>query len=176
MCATRPSRSRSFPIAAEKQAVPKARRLVLAVVRGWDLQLTGETLEELALLCSEIIANAVCHTTGASTLTVLWTGSRLRVEVTDTTPGLPTPRNCTLNAESGRGLMLIAAIATDWGTTPTPTGKAVWFEMTPTATEEENAQHQGHQAVAGNPPAPSRPHPVGVRQATTETYAAGQAR
>ncbi|RPK44122.1 MULTISPECIES: ATP-binding protein [Streptomyces] len=176
MCATRPSHSHSFPIAAENQAVPKARHLVLAVVRGWDLQLTGETLEELALLCSEIIANAVRHTTGPSTLTVRWTGSRLRVEVTDTTPGLPAPRNCSLNAESGRGLMLIAAIATDWGTTPTPTGKAVWFEMTPTATDEENGQHQGHQTVAGKPTAPARRHPVGVRQTTLETHGAGRPR
>ncbi|MFD5513682.1 ATP-binding protein [Streptomyces sp. NPDC127051] len=137
----RPSRSRSFPIAAENQEVPRARRLVLAVVRSWNLQLTSETLEELALLCSEIITNAVQHTAGPCTLTVLWTGSRLRVEVTDTAPELPAPRDCTLNAESGRGLMLITSIADDWGSTLTPTGKTVWFEMVPATTVsiEENA-------------------------------------
>lgn len=173
MCAMRPSRSRSFPIVAERQAVPKARRLVLAVVREWDLQLTPEALEELALLCSEIIANAVRHTPGPSTVTVLWTGSRLRVEVTDTAPGLPAPRGCTLNAESGRGLMLIAAIATDWGTTPTPTGKAVWFEMAPAATEEEDEQHHGDQEVPRKPTPP--PHPTALcRRTTPRTYAAGR--
>ncbi|WP_202198361.1 MULTISPECIES: ATP-binding protein [Streptomyces] len=171
----RPSHSRSFPIAAERQAVPEARRLVLAVVRGWDLQLTSETLEELALLCSEIIANAVRHTTGPSTVTVLWTGSRLRVEVTDTAPGLPAPRGCTLNAESGRGLMLIAAIATDWGTTPTPTGKAVWFEMTPTAATAAEENGAGpYQAGAGKPMATA--HPAAVREAAPETYGAGRLR
>ncbi|WP_327389075.1 ATP-binding protein [Streptomyces sp. NBC_01207] len=168
----RPSHSRSFPIAAERQAVPEARRLVLAVVRGWDLQLTSETLEELALLCSEIIANAVRHTTGPSTVTVLWTGSRLRVEVTDTAPGLPAPRGCTLNAESGRGLMLIAAIATDWGTTPTPTGKAVWFEITPSATEDRNGQHHADEQVQGRPTAST--HPTAIRRTTPKTYATGR--
>ncbi|MET9694492.1 ATP-binding protein [Streptomyces sp. NPDC006514] len=152
--------------------MPEARRLVLTVVRGWDLQLTSETLEELALLCSEIIANAVRHTTGPSTLTVLWTGSRLRVEVTDTAPGLPAPRGCTLNAESGRGLMLIAALATDWGTTPTPTGKAVWFEMTPTATEDENGQHHADQQVPEKPTAST--HPTALRRTTLKTYATGR--
>lgn len=151
--------------------MPEARRLVLAVVRGWDLQLTSETLEELALLCSEIIANAVRHTTGPSTLTVLWTGSRLRVEVTDTAPGLPAPRGCTLNAEGGRGLMLIAAIATDWGTTPTPTGKAVWFEMTPTTTEDENRQHHAGQQVPGTPKASTQP--TALRRTTPKAYATG---
>lgn len=172
MCAMRPSRSRSFPIAAERQAVPEARRLVLAVVRGWDLQLTSETLEELALLCSEIIANAVHHTTGPSTLTVLWTGSRLRVEVTDTAPGLPAPRGCTLNAESGRGLMLIAAIATDWGTTPTPTGKAVWFELTPPPPTTHGNSHDLFQASPKKPTTPTPKLPYRARDAALETYGA----
>ncbi len=152
--------------------MPEARRLVLAVVRGWDLQLTSETLEELALLCSEIIANAVRHTTGPSTVTVLWTGTRLRVEVTDTAPELPFPRGCTDHAESGRGLMLIAAIATDWGTAPTPTGKAVWFEMTPPPPTPHGDSHDLFQT---NPkklttPPPRPPYPA--RDAALETHGA----
>ncbi|MCX4825828.1 ATP-binding protein [Streptomyces sp. NBC_01142] len=137
----RPPRSRSFPVAAEEQAVPKARRLVLSVVRAWDLQLPDETLEELALLSSEVIANAVRHTTGPCAVTVLSTGSRLRIEVTDTAPALPAPRGDALYAESGRGLMLVASLAADWGSTVTGTGKAVWFEI----------------AVPHLPQAPARP-------------------
>ncbi|MCX4721857.1 ATP-binding protein [Streptomyces virginiae] len=171
----KPSRSRSFPIAAEAQAVPEARRLVLAVVRGWDLHLTGATLEELALLCSEIIGNAVRHTTGPATVTVRWTGSRLRVEVTDTASGLPAPRGCASNAESGRGLMLIAALATAWGSTPTPTGKAVWFEMTPTPAADENGDGLD-QAGAGQPLASPRVHPVAVCETTLAAHEAGPAR
>ncbi|MFB7175231.1 ATP-binding protein [Streptomyces sp. NPDC056254] len=172
MCATRPSHSRSFQIAADIQAVPKTRRLVLAVVRGWNLRLTGETLDELALLCSEIIANAVRHTTGPSTVTVLWTGTRLRVEVTDTAPELPFPRGCTHHAESGRGLMLIAAIATDWGTTPTPTGKAVWFEMTPPPTPPTETATTSFQTSPKNPTTPTPKPPYPARDAALETYGA----
>ncbi|MCX5071110.1 ATP-binding protein [Streptomyces sp. NBC_00513] len=172
MCATGPSHSRSFPIAADIQAVPKTRRLVLAVVRGWNLRLTGETLDELALLCSEIIANAVRHTTGPSTVTVRWTGTRLRVEVTDTAPEFPSPRGCTHHAESGRGLMLIAAIATDWGTTPTPTGKAVWFEMTPPPPTPHGIGHGPFQASPGKPTTPTPRPPCAVRDAALQTYGA----
>ncbi|MGP3927816.1 ATP-binding protein [Streptomyces sp. 8N616] len=124
----------NFPVAAEDQAVPKARRLVLQVVRDWGLPLPDETLDETALLSSEVIANAVRHAAGPCDVTVRWTGLRLRVEVTDTAPRLPSPRTHALYAESGRGLMLVASLAAAWGTTPTATGKVVWFEMTPPAT------------------------------------------
>ncbi|WP_164495766.1 ATP-binding protein [Streptomyces sp. ADI95-16] len=154
------------------QAVPKTRRLVLAVVHGWNLRLTGETLDELALLCSEIITNAVRHTTGPSTLTVLWTGTRLRVEVTDTAPELPSPRGCTHHAESGRGLMLIAAIATDWGTTPTPTGKAVWFEMAPPPPTTHGNSHDLFRTSPNKPTTPTPELPYPARDAALETHGA----
>ncbi|WP_234350361.1 ATP-binding protein, partial [Streptomyces sp. WM4235] len=126
---------------------------------------------------SEIFANAVRHTSGPSTVTVRGTGSRLGIEVTDTSPGLPAPRGCTPHAESGRGLVLIAAMATEWGSTPTPTGKAVWFEMAPTtATAAEDKGDGPWQADAGKPMRPAHEHPFGLREAAPEACEAGQPR
>jgi hypothetical protein len=80
-----------------------------------------------------VIANAVRHTTGPCSVTVRWTGVRLRVEVTDTGVELPAPRGRELYAESGRGLVLVASMAASWGSARTVTGKVVWFEVAPTA-------------------------------------------
>ncbi|MFG2233836.1 hypothetical protein ACGFNX_28250 [Streptomyces sp. NPDC048723] len=77
------SRHHSFPIAIEKEAVSKTCRLLLSVIEEWDLHLPDETIDELALLSSEVIANALRHTTGRCTTTVHWSGTRLRVEVGD---------------------------------------------------------------------------------------------
>ncbi|MGI5399206.1 ATP-binding protein [Streptomyces sp. CA-135486] len=122
----------SFRVSPEDPAtVPKARRLLLAVVRDWNLPLADETQDDLGLLSSEVIANAVRHTTGPCSVTVRWTGVRLRVEVTDTGSALPAPRGRELYAQSGRGLVLVASLAASWGSTRTATGKVVWFEVAP---------------------------------------------
>ncbi|KUO20671.1 ATP-binding protein [Streptomyces dysideae] len=122
---------RGFTLSAGEQTVPTARRLVLSTVRDWGLPLPDETLDDIALLSGEVIANALRHATGPYTVVVRWTRTRLRVEVADTARVLPTPHGDALYAESGRGLLLVAALAADWGSAPTATGKTVWFEVAP---------------------------------------------
>lgn len=64
-------------------------------------------------------------------------GPRLRVEVVDTLARRPTPRLPRHGAgpaddygTSGRGLLLVDALADDWGVQPCAAGgKAVWFEL-----------------------------------------------
>ncbi|MEV1053821.1 ATP-binding protein [Streptomyces sp. NPDC059017] len=124
----------SFQLDPEDPAsVPKARRLLLSLVRDWNLPLAHETHDDLGLLSSEVINNAIRHTSGPCSVTVRWTGARLRVEVTDTAAGLPTPRGRAPYAESGRGLLLVASVAASWGSARTATGKVVWFEVAPAA-------------------------------------------
>ncbi|MDH2388962.1 ATP-binding protein [Streptomyces sp. HNM0663] len=127
-----PAHSFTVP-AGDPAAVPKARRLLLSAVRTWELPLVDETLHDLALLSGEVIANAVLHTAGPCSVTVRWTGVRLRVEVSDTAGTLPTQRDRELYAESGRGLILIETLAASWGSAGTATGKVIWFEVTPAA-------------------------------------------
>jgi anti-sigma regulatory factor (Ser/Thr protein kinase) len=118
-----------FRVEAETVAVPEARQKILALVRNWDLPLPDESLHKLELLSSEVITNALRYSEAACAVAVRWTGTRVRVEVTDASPVRPKPRHGSLDAEGGRGLLLVDALAADWGSTDDPAGKVVWFEV-----------------------------------------------
>ena len=53
----------------------------------------------------------------------------LFVEVFDNAPGVPVTQELKAGAESGRGLYLVAALARNWGWTPTANGKVTWAEI-----------------------------------------------
>lgn len=88
------------------------------------------------LLTSELVTNALQHTAGGAVLTATFsadTGPRLRVEVRDSLARRP--RLCTADAASdhatsGRGLLLVQALADSWGVRTGDSGKVVWFELT----------------------------------------------
>ncbi|CAG6392299.1 hypothetical protein SCOCK_160081 [Actinacidiphila cocklensis] len=53
----------------------------------------------------------------------------MRVEVADSSAVRPKPRSSSPDAEDGRGLLLVDALAADWGSFYDPAGKVVWFEV-----------------------------------------------
>ncbi len=55
--------------------------------------------------------------------------SRLRVEVTDSSDALPMQRDYAPSAPTGRGLMIVDALADRWGVDTDESGKTVWFEL-----------------------------------------------
>jgi DNA-binding NarL/FixJ family response regulator len=86
-------------------------------------------LDAAELLTAELVNNAVLHTDSSVELRVRMREGRVRVAVTDQGGGLPERRSGDLEATNGRGLLLVAAMSSDWGATATPTGKTVWFEL-----------------------------------------------
>jgi len=87
------------------------------------------------LLVSELVGNAVRHS-GASddadavVLRVTVDGGVLRVELDDCSERMPElPEGAAEDAESGRGLLLVAELATRWGAQSSAGGKRVWFEV-----------------------------------------------
>ncbi len=117
-----------------------ARRVVADALSGRaepDVTYTAE------LLVSEIVTNALRHASpelaGSRQLhlrvTLRLSDRIVRVEVTDPAwraMSVPAARTVTTPgplAESGRGLGLVAAYAKEWGVTPHPGGKSVWFEL-----------------------------------------------
>jgi hypothetical protein len=56
-------------------------------------------------------------------------GGRLRVEVEDESDQWPKRRTPGEQASSGRGLLLVEALADDWGVEPRGSGKRLWFEL-----------------------------------------------
>jgi anti-sigma regulatory factor (Ser/Thr protein kinase) len=86
----------------------------------------------LALLTSELVANAVDLGAGEIMVTVRCEESRLRVEVRDHGYGMPEvlhPRP--FDSDGGRGLMIVERLADHWGVQQFLPGKIVWFEMEP---------------------------------------------
>ncbi len=88
-----------------------------------------EVCDTVALLVSEVATNALVHGSGEVQVSVRAGSGVLRVEVADGSPELPRPRRAGPEAEGGRGLALVDALASDWGTERTADGKVVWFEV-----------------------------------------------
>ncbi|MEJ5868052.1 ATP-binding protein [Pseudokineococcus sp. 5B2Z-1] len=86
-------------------------------------------VETAVLLTSELTTNAVLHARGEVAVRVEVEGPLVRVEVTDRStrsPALQVPR---LDASGGRGLVLVEALSSRWGSRLVGGGKAVWFEL-----------------------------------------------
>jgi|GEM_PF-1735489 len=114
-----------------------ARRLVSLRLNDWGHPYTTPVNETLTLITAELTANAVRHghVPGRDFHVQLTLAEDIvRIEVTDTRaekqPPASTPATDSLS-ESGRGLLLVAALADDWGVSPRPAapGKTVWAQM-----------------------------------------------
>lgn len=79
------------------------------------------------MCASEVIANALVHTGERCVVSVRWRSGRVRVEVADR-GAEPQVKDCDEEATSGRGLLLVEALADAWGWYPVEVGKVVWFE------------------------------------------------
>ena len=125
-----PSRSASWELPAESYAVREARHFVRQQVGSWGLDDT--TVETAELLVSELTTNAVRHAAGPGPIEIrLSYDDRLTCEVADqmgTIPDQETHLPDDLD-ENGRGLYLVDALSSDWGSRRTSTGKVVWFAL-----------------------------------------------
>ncbi|MEE1782863.1 SpoIIE family protein phosphatase [Streptomyces sp. SP17BM10] len=114
----------------ELPAVPtssaEARVFVEKVLGSWN---HGHLTDDVKLLTSEVLTNAIQHGKGPVRLHLRCHPAELVVEVTDHSPHLPHPRLAETDEESGRGLTLVEAIAHRWGTRPAELGKTTWFTV-----------------------------------------------
>src|SRR3954447_10428633 len=85
--------------------------------------------DDAVTLTSELMANAVEHSTGMVTLLALVLDDALVVAVRDDCEGLPVMADPPSYAERGRGMQVIDAIAGDWGVDRQTSGKTVWFKL-----------------------------------------------
>ena len=116
---------RRFP--GDASSAPSARRFAADVITAWGLARLSDTAQ---LLLGEVITNAVQHTVGDVRVRVQRTADRLRIEVTDGSDRVPDVRPIDLEAENGRGLFIVQALADAWGHESVETGgKTVWFEL-----------------------------------------------
>ncbi|MFH9658003.1 SpoIIE family protein phosphatase [Streptomyces sp. NPDC017248] len=110
------------------EAAPRARAFASGVLTSWRFPAELHDLGVLA--ASELVANSLQHGTPPMRLRLRRTDRRLIVEVTDGDDHLPRRRRAEPGDESGRGIAIVATIATGWGSRRTPGGgKAVWCEF-----------------------------------------------
>ena len=117
-------RRRTFPGAPTSAG--EARRFVESVLT----EAGQEGLVYTAtMLVSELVANAVLHTRTPIEVVVGTSGERVRLEVGDGSPQLPVRKHYSSMSGTGRGLLLVERMASDWGAERTPNGKVVWCEF-----------------------------------------------
>ncbi len=106
--------------------VTRARRFLASLV-GQSAP-AGDTI----LCLSELVTNAIMHSAsgqpgGFVTVRAVLTPSRLLCEVTD--QGGPWRLAADRDGQSGRGLVIVEALATSFGITGDDAGRTIWFTM-----------------------------------------------
>lgn len=117
-----------LPFEALPEQVSLLRHAASAQLGQWGVPSGGD---ETQLVVTELATNVIKHVGEGTPATLIleWKRERLRVEMHDKSQSLPALRTADCNAECGRGLHMLAAMAVDWGTVVTALGKAVWCEI-----------------------------------------------
>lgn len=121
-------RNASLELLGGVEAAPRARAFASGVLASW--RFTDELRELGVLAASELVANSLQHGTPPMRLRLRRTDRRLIIEVTDGDEHLPRRVSADPADEKGRGISIVATIASAWGARRTPDGgKSVWCEF-----------------------------------------------
>ncbi|MBV2153345.1 ATP-binding protein [Kitasatospora sp. SUK 42] len=141
-------RSHTTLLHATPKGAAICRRIARRQLTAWGLNSTHtEPFYSALLIVAELAANAIMHgripgrgfELHLALTTTVRRGTTLRIEISDPRgerlPLLPSVH--TPNSQSGRGLVLISALADRWGTIPRhPNAKTVWAELDLVATPD----------------------------------------
>ncbi|MFE1247637.1 ATP-binding protein [Streptomyces sp. NPDC058735] len=123
----------SFRFTASPRGARLARRLSSCQMDAWGWRHGTPAHDCVELVVAELAANAVTHGLvpgrDAGLRLSRESGGRVRVEVSDARgERLPEVRDTGGGEDGGRGLLMVAALAEEWGTAPRPgaPGKTVW--------------------------------------------------
>lgn len=155
----------SARFAAEPASVPGARHFVTDGLRSWGL---SHLIDDIALCVTELGANAALHSAAAFMSVTMTTKSEaVTISVEDDgevvgaavvpradySPDAEQPPH-TLADEptTGRGLAIVAALASQWGVHATESGKKVWARFGGDSGSVDG-DHPGQEQHDGVPPA-----------------------
>jgi anti-sigma regulatory factor (Ser/Thr protein kinase) len=148
--------SHAFP--AVPAQIREARRFLAGILAGCP------AADDATLCLSELASNATVHSQsrepgGHFTVRAGINAGRLRVEVQDEGGPWTWPVHHR-DGQHGRGLLIVARLARDWGRAgDSETGWSMWFEMDVPMTSRRAGEHQHRTiALARRPPAPASQH------------------
>ncbi|MFH9265076.1 SpoIIE family protein phosphatase [Streptomyces sp. NPDC017546] len=116
---------------ADPEGLSDARATVRQALADWDM---AEFADDAELVTGELLVNVLLHTEGGAVLTLEVLPDpvrRVRLSVQDRSSAWPRRRRPGETSTSGRGLLLLDAVASRWGIEPRGEGKAVWCEIGP---------------------------------------------
>jgi anti-sigma regulatory factor (Ser/Thr protein kinase) len=123
-------------------SVGAARRFIESRTAAWSFP--EPATDQLVLIGSELVTNAVLHARTELTLTLELRDDRVRISVMDRSQAPATLRHYRPDALTGRGLGVVAALSDRWGVSTAPDGKVVWAEL------QADGDHQA--AAVPSPP------------------------
>lgn len=118
----------------DPDSLKTVRRFILQTISAWGL---NGLADDLTTVVNELTTNAVQHALPSpgeeqlkGWLGIARTGSTVVCAVTDPSPTPPSPRPLEYLADTGRGLLIVDALSSQWGyATSAPTGKTVWARI-----------------------------------------------
>lgn len=99
----------------DASSVRRARAFVTSQLARWGCDAVAETA---ALLTSELATNVVLHARTPYAVILTRTLAGARIDVLDQSDSRPVLRAHDLAAPTGRGLAIVACLASQWGATP----------------------------------------------------------
>src|SRR5260370_35297403 len=115
MAPTRPTElhQRRVRLTREPAAAAEARSQVRAVISAWQVPVEPDIA---VLLTSDLVTNAITHGDGKTiTLAIRCSCGQLRIDIYDTSRSLPMAVDEPAVTKTGHGLVLVAALSTEWG-------------------------------------------------------------
>ena len=107
------------------EGVRRARALARAAMAGRS----DESIAAAELVASELVTNGLLHGGGWSSVEVRPIDAGVRIEAADHNRRTPLVAVASSDAMTGRGLHLVARLASRWGIEPSEQGKVVWAEV-----------------------------------------------
>jgi anti-sigma regulatory factor (Ser/Thr protein kinase) len=130
-------------------SVAAARRFIQGRAAAWALPHPAG--DQLVLIGSELVTNAVLHARTELTLIMELRDGRVHISVRDRSGAPATMRHYRADALTGRGLSVVAALSDRWGVSAAADGKVVWAELA------TNGDHPGAPRPSDPPHAPPAP-------------------
>ena len=107
----------------------------VAAARHWVgarlADVAAPLLGQVELMVSELASNAISHARSAFTVRIERAGHHTRISVADAGEGVPRVQAPNMSALHGRGLLIVDALAAQWGVDylRDHSGKIVWFTV-----------------------------------------------